>query len=159
MKPQHTHQRLVSAKATAPPDNGTSSSDDAAAAAAAAAPPVAATGPVVSAATALVQALRTKAPPALLWARLTGFPHWPARFCSPHEEATLRLKKAPSSTLQVRDIQCPGGGTWPLLTLRALINRHLQVAVAFFGTACMRGWVSERDVAEFTPDRCRGCLF
>jgi hypothetical protein len=59
----------------------------------------------VSAAAALVQALRAKAPPALLWARLTGFPHWPARFCSPHEEASLRLKKAPSSTLQVRDKQ------------------------------------------------------
>ena len=86
-------QRLVSAKATAAPGTTTSIS-------APSVPPADAPA-ALPPATALVQALRAQRPPALLWARLTGFPHWPARFCSPHEEATLRLKKAPSSSTQV----------------------------------------------------------
>ena len=32
-----------------------------------------------------------------IWARLTGFPYWPARHCSAYEEQCLRAKKNPKA--------------------------------------------------------------
>ena len=47
-----------------------------------------------------------------IWARLTGFPSWPARYCSPYEELCLRVKKSPK----------PGSA---------------PIAVSFLGSSCL----------------------
>jgi PWWP domain len=33
----------------------------------------------------------------VVWAKMPGFVHWPARYCSPAEEARLQRKKAKST--------------------------------------------------------------
>jgi PWWP domain len=58
---------------------------------------------------------------------MTGFPFWPARFCSEYEEHNLRGKQAPRVSVP-------------------------QVAVSFLGYRCERGWVADTMVLEFTAD-------
>jgi PWWP domain len=62
-----------------------------------------------------------------IWARMIGFPFWPARFCSEYEEFTLREKRAPRPN-------------------------NPQVAVSFLGHRCEKGWVGEAMVVEFTAE-------
>jgi hypothetical protein len=51
------------------------------------------TTPTESTASVTVAALKKKKTP--IWARMLGFPQWPARFCSTFEEVQLQQKKAP----------------------------------------------------------------
>jgi hypothetical protein len=59
------------------------------------------------------------------WARMAGFPFWPARLCSNVEIESLQSLKS---------------------------SKLVQVAVSFLGIRCEKGWVANNSICDFTPE-------
>lgn len=62
----------------------------------------------------------------IVWARMPGYPAWPARYCSAPEEAALSKKKARST-------------------------KTFQSAVVFLGD-CDRGWINDSSIDPFSSE-------
>ena len=97
-----------------------------------------------------------------VWARMTGFPSWPARFCSEYEEESFKKKKLgkPGQICVTFLGECVRlsvclfvsfflSFSICLSTTQFFIQLTFSIFLFVQGSRCERAWVGETAISEF----------